>query len=80
MQTFSRLKRWAKKGCLKFSKGKQRVLHLRRNDHTHQPRLGTDLLGSKSTEKDLEVLMDNKMSMSQQCLCGQQSQWCPGLH
>ncbi|KAJ7408555.1 hypothetical protein WISP_119398 [Willisornis vidua] len=32
-----------------------------------QYRLGADLLESSSVEKDLEVLMDNKLSMIQQC-------------
>ncbi|RMC17356.1 hypothetical protein DUI87_05937 [Hirundo rustica rustica] len=30
--------------------------------------LGADLLGSSSLEKDLEVLMDNKLLISQQCV------------
>ncbi|PKU37975.1 rna-directed dna polymerase from mobile element jockey-like [Limosa lapponica baueri] len=51
---------------MKFIKGKYRVLHLRRNNTMHQYRLGVYLLQSSSAEKDVRVLVDNKLTMRQQ--------------
>ncbi|KAJ7413737.1 hypothetical protein WISP_88692 [Willisornis vidua] len=62
-----RLERWAEKNCLKFNKGKCRVLNLGRNHLMHQCKLGADLLESSSVEKELGVLSDNKLPTSQQC-------------
>ncbi|KAJ7413933.1 rna-directed dna polymerase from mobile element jockey-like [Willisornis vidua] len=62
----NRLKRWAGKSCLRFHKGKCRVLHLGRSNPFYQDRLVTNLQESSSVEKDLGVLVDNKLSVSQQ--------------
>ncbi|PKU45744.1 hypothetical protein llap_3954 [Limosa lapponica baueri] len=62
-----RLESWAERNWMKFNKGKCKVLHLGRNNPLHQYSLGADLLESTSEEKDLGVLVDNRMAMSQKC-------------
>jgi len=58
-----RLESWAERNLMKINKG--RVLHLGRNNPMQQYRLGVDLLQSSSAEKDLGVLVDDKLTMRQ---------------
>jgi len=51
---------------VKFNKGKHKVLHLGKNKSTHQYVVGAAQLESSFAEKDLGVLMDNKLNRSQQ--------------
>jgi len=62
-----RLESWAQRNLMKFNTGKYRVLHLERNNPMHQYRLGVDLLESSSVERDLGVLVDDRLTMGQQC-------------
>lgn len=49
---------------MRFNKSKCRVLHLGRNNHMYQYRLGDDLLERSSEEKNL---VGDRLTMSQQC-------------
>ena len=65
------------KNLMRFTKGKCRVLYLGRNNYMHQYSLWADLLEGSSAKKDLGVLVDSRLAMSQ--LCGQEGQWNPGV-
>jgi len=69
-----RLERWACVKHMKFYKAKCKVLHLRQGNPKHKYRLGREWLKSSPEEKDLGILMDEKLNMSwQRALAAQKS-------
>ena len=56
---WGQLESWAERNLMRFYRGIYRVLHLGRNNHMHQYRLGAELLKRSSMQKDLRILMAN---------------------
>ena len=63
----NRLERWVQINLMKFSIAKCKVWHLGRRNPRHPYRLGGTVLESSPVEKDLRILIDEKLNMSQQC-------------
>lgn len=64
---FDKLEKWINRNLTEFSKRKCQNLRLGRNNLVHRYRLGNEWLESRLAGKDTMVLVDNKLSTTQQC-------------
>ena len=62
-----RLERWAENNRMKFNRDKCQVLHLGRGNQMQSYRMGDTWLNNTTSEKDLGIVVDHKLNMSQQC-------------
>ncbi|GAB0181118.1 mitochondrial enolase superfamily member 1 [Grus japonensis] len=66
-EDLDRLEEWANKNLMKFNKFTCKVCHPGKRNPGVQHRLGSTRLENSSVERDLGVLVDKQLNMSEQC-------------
>jgi len=62
-----RIRQWVQVNLLRFGKATCKVWHLGQGNPHYQYKLGDKRIEHNPAEKDLEVLVDGKLDISQQC-------------
>ena len=62
-----RLEQWAQVNLMRFNKSKFKVLNLGHGNPCYQYKMGCVRIEHSPSEKDLRILADGKLDMSQQC-------------